>query len=353
MANKEITIPGLVAGKRYRMVVETKDGSNLIAPSIEFVVPPSPRLLSTYKPTYKNIKETYSYPDTREVDEAIPGTWVEVGAVQAAGSRSAAIAGWMRTKGSYTYDFYVNSPSGLTVGMTFTVSGMSSSPNPTYYDYLSYTVTGITPDSRRSGGNYRVTSSATNGRKLTGFTYNDGRALATGDTSNNGWMYYTVPAIPAQRYQNPSPGTHKVTESFINPNGVKYHAEISSPSDLVSSLADSETVKDIPIFFYIKNGIYYDMNDVALTDALNAVVDPTTKLPKSISNSSWKNPKVFTIRNNNAGSNAIATKDYRFTVARYTKIGTSWYGEWLQTADPSIPNPAFSSVISSQSAGAI
>lgn len=353
MPDKEIIIPNLVAGKRYRMVIETPpttDMPSLTAPSIEFVVPTAPRLLSTYRPSYFLGSEQYSYPITSYRTEAIPGTWVEVGGVSAAVAYATEIAGWIRTKNSYAYSFYVNQVTELAVGMDITVSGMSTAPDPTYYDYLIYRVDSFNADTRRSGGNYRVNCTARAGRALSGFTYNDGRALKSGDTSNNGWAYYTKSAIPAARYQNPSPGTHQVPYPDTA-YATKYYVDVSAPEEISPTLADSNTVKDIPVFFYIKNGLYYDMNDVAFTNPLNGVLDPTTRLPKIISNSSWRNPVALTVRNNNAGSDASSTRDYRFTVVRYVLTGSNWYGSWLQTVDPSDPNPIFSNVISSQSAG--
>ena len=59
MPNVELRIPGLVPGKRYRMVVETTTES-VVGPSIEFTVPSSPRLISTYTPTYKKVSRPWS-----------------------------------------------------------------------------------------------------------------------------------------------------------------------------------------------------------------------------------------------------------------------------------------------------
>lgn len=333
MAKKEIVIPNLVPGKRYRMVVETPPTTgepSLLAPSVEFVVPSAPRLISTYTPTFSVISEPWSV--TTTTTTTVPGTWVEVGSVQAQttytynysstlGAQSG-LGGWSYTLNSWNYTFYTNvALTNLQVNQVVTITNFGDT-----YDG-NFTVTGVysgTWTIKNSSGvaqTFNKAITATSHRRA-------GHQTAT--TSNNGNITYTIPNVPSVRYQNPDTTTTTTTVS----SGTYYHVDVNIPSEIQKDLMSTSTVKKIPVFFYIQNGVYYYFDgSVVGNTPLTLTTTPVIEMKK---------------RNLNANS-SVSARDYRFTVAKYTLIGSSWYGDWEQKLDTyqSI-GPSFSRVVISQ-----
>lgn len=323
MPNTEIKIPNLTPGKRYRMVVSTNTETNGVAnttsaPSLEFVVPTSPRLLSTYTPTYSIISEPWS--TTTYVTQSVAGTVVTAGSIRAASSSSKNITGWTRGNNIYPpYQFKVNNSTDLTVGQQFTVYGMSSPSGGDYYDRLIYTVVAV-------GTNYVGATAKIPSPTPSGFTTSwksaGGAPLVTNTTTGNtGVLNYSLSAIPATD-QTVAANPATITTPSVT-SGTHYHVDVSVPAELQATLVNKATMFDLPIFFYIKNGVYYYLDDTQMTTSV-------------LSLSSKPSTIKLTARNLNIGADynistgISSSRDYRFTVARYTQQGSSWTGKWLQ-----------------------
>jgi hypothetical protein len=333
MAKVEVSIPNLVSGQRYRMVVESRNNPSLVGPSIEFVVPPTPRFLSTYQPLYRIVSEPWS--TTTETTETIPGATINAGSIQAGGSFSKTITGWKRGNNiSPPYQFYVNDISGLGNGQTFTVNGMSNPAGGDYYDRLIYTVSG-NPSGNTVGATAVIPNPVPSGFTTSWKNARGAPLVSSTTTSNNGVLNFSLPAIPATSQTAAS--TTKTTST--TQSGTKYHVDVSAPQEILTLLISDETMFDAIVFFYIKNGSYYYLNNSPMN------VDPpsySTK-PSTI---------LLTERNANIGEqNESVARDYRFTVARYEKQGSSWVGYWMQKDDSyELIGPSLSRVYYSQSA---
>lgn len=360
MPTKYITLTGLVPGKRYRMVVETEDGSNLAAPSIEFVVPSSPRLLSTYTPTfsvvkaYHDIAGTYDPPATG--GGQIPGTPTP------AVNNNIRFSRFVNKNG--TNEYTITSTGAVPPkGQTFTVSGVSSGSAPFYFNWLQYTVTssgknpftatGVGQDGYKailSPGGWRVISStsASNRAKVTdgnGVLWSTKNGIGWGDVKTNSdmRMYWTTPEGPTLYYDMVDPEPYAIT---VPNGGVHYHVDLTVPSEVQGQLAWTDTVKDVPVFFYINNNTFYDFNDKAFSDPLNSIVNTSNMSPLSLSTSNLNQiytdgagNRVMTKRNqrvnvyDNTTGTFSTTRSYRFSIVRYTRPagGSTWTGSWLQT----------------------
>jgi len=337
MANVEISIPNLVSGQRYRMVVESSTNPSLVGPSIEFVVPTAPRLLSTYQPLFNVVAEPWSTTTTETT--TIPGATVSAGSIQAAANLSKNITGWKRGNNIYPpYQFYVNNITSLSIGQVFTVNGMSSPAGGDYYDRLIYTVvsasgttvgaTAVIPNPVPSG--FTASWKAAKGAPLVGNT----------TTSNNGTLNFSLPAIPAT--DQTAASTTKTTSN--TESGIKYHVDVSVPEELSTSLMNDSTMFDKPVFFYIKNGSYFYLDN----SAVSAYPPSLTSKPSTIPLTE-RNADITTV--DGSPNNELAARDYRFTVARYELMGSSWVGYWMQKDELYEKiGPAFSRVIYSQSA---
>jgi hypothetical protein len=333
MAKVEVSIPNLVSGQRYRMVVESRNNPSLVGPSIEFVVPPTPRFLSTYQPLYRIVSEPWS--TTTETTVTIPGETIAAGSIQAGGSFSKTITGWKRGSNiSPPYQFYVDNVSGLTNGQQFTVNGMSQPAGGDYYDRLIYTVSG-NPSGTTVGATAVIPNPVPSGF-TTSWKNAKGAPLVTSTTtSNNGVLNFSLPSIPATNQTAAS--TEKTTST--TQSGTKYHVDVSAPQEILTLLISDETMFDAIVFFYIKNGSYYYLNN----SPMNVNPPSYSTKPSTI---------LLTERNANIGEqNESVARDYRFTVARYEKQGSSWVGYWMQKDDSyELIGPSLSRVYYSQSA---
>jgi hypothetical protein len=343
MAKVEVSIPNLVSGQRYRMVVESRNNPSLVGPSIEFVVPPTPRFLSTYQPLYKVVAEPWS--TTTSVTEVVEGATISAGSIQAEGPVSKTITGWKRGNNIYPpYLFTVSDIGSVSIGQTFTVNGMSSPAGGDYYDRLIYTV--VTATGRLApgfpsflptqiGATATIPSPVPSGFTTAWKNANGAPLVTNTTTSNNGTLNFTLPAIPATDQKATS--TEKTTTT--TQSGTKYHVDISAPQEISTFLISDETMFDAIVFFYIKNGIYYYLNDTVMG------VNPPSYSTK---------PSTILLTERNAnigGQQESVARDYRFTVARYEKQGSSWVGYWMQKDETyETVGPSVSRVIYSQSA---
>ena len=337
MAKKEIVIPNLIPGKRYRMVVETPattGESTLLAPSIEFVVPSAPRLISTYRPTYAVVPESWSTSATTTT--TVVGSTVNVGDIQSAKSYRHYTTGWSRSKGSRRYVIYTDTyPESIGQSQL-----MWTDHHDGYYKQLVFNFAGITYGPytvvNDNGGKqyppYAIHLDAVN-QKYSGYG-RTGDAYSTSTSSSNQHLTYSRPALPATAYKNADTTSSKTTTS----TGTYHHVDVTVPSEIQKDLyvKPLEGVAKIPVFFYIKNGVsYYLDNTVVGANPLNLASVPLLEMKK---------------RNSRADSD-VGSRDYRFTIARYNKQGSTWVGEWEQKMDTyeSI-GPSFSRVVVSQSA---
>jgi hypothetical protein len=374
MPKKYITLTGLVPGKRYRMVVETEDGSNLTAPSIEFVVPSSPRLLSTYTPTFSVVKAYHDIIIPVDPPLVIGGGGLIPGTGTKTENFDVKLSRFVNTNGTRNYTI-TSTGAVPPKDQTFTVSGVSSGSAPYYFNWLVYTVTstGKNPFTATAvGQQVYLDTLAPNGWRVKSSTSKADRALVTdgtgppgvlwsvrngvgwGDvkTNSNMRMYWTIDGIPAKYYDDdPEP-----YDKTVPNGGVHYHVDLTVPIEVQGQLAWTDTVKDVPVFFYINNNTFYDFNDKAFSDPLNSIVNSSNMTPLSLSTSNLNQiytdgagNRVMTKRNlevnryPNTTGTFSTTRSYRFSVVRYTRPpgGSTWTGSWLQTelAFDSTPTP--------------
>jgi hypothetical protein len=345
--NRTVLLNNLIPGKRYRMVVDVPATPSLSAPSIEFTVPPSPRLISTYTPTVKITN--YQHPilvNTRVGDIPDYVNPVDKNYVSA-------ISVFAGTGGSKNYRLTIpgrKPPKGKKIR----VSGRSviyADTDPLYYDWLDYTVDSISgdlvrctakPGGRKSTGEgSRVGWGKAPWNKNTGgfrktqhwddAEYN-GKAFSDVDSSKSGmkasWSETT------KGYQPDTIWRWELQPGFET----RWDAEVSLPTEIVNSGVFNSTgngnFRYLPVFFYIKNGIYYNMDDTLMTAPLALSTFPSV-IPLNATDTNMAND---------------TRRDYRFSIARYERQGASWVPEWMQVDTRYESNPVMSNVIISQPA---
>lgn len=356
MPNVELRIPGLVPGKRYRMVVETTTES-VVGPSIEFTVPSSPRLISTYTPTYKKVSRPWSS-SYQSWGITVTGSSWSI----AAQNKTGTIDIMKTTNDSFKYNFHFTSVDKPAVGQVFTISGASDrwttavNTEPFYYDWLDYTVFGV-----NSLGYVNATGSPNPTKKANGSGTFVGWGKAPWNLTKKigSVQYYTTTHWDDASYNgkgfDTSTKTRSISASWTIPgssgstadtygwitvptSGTYTDIEVSIPGELQTpnALQNSANLKHVPVFFYIKNGVFYNVDD-------DTVMGTT---PRAISTMPATIPMKQT--NLDVGTDV---RDYRFTIATYTKQGSSWVGEWQQVADEyETVGPSMSRVIYSRSA---
>jgi hypothetical protein len=335
VSNVEVTIPNLVPGKRYRMVVEPLSG-NAIGPSIEFKVPPAPRLLSTYRPTYQTITE--NYPQTGGDIIGYKDVISDPPAYTVSGTTSfASSIESFRGNGS---NYIIIIRPGYSVpgaGQGFRVSGISFGSAPYYYDWLNfyaYSVSGRTVYASASLGN--TTGYPSHWRTQGGRPFGDLGVKYSGTAYWTGAYSYVVDPDPFVVSKDP-------VYSTIVPAYTLNHVDVKIPTEIVSSLANSQTVVDVPVFMYKKSGQYYYLNDTLI----NSTKISGTLNPPSLG--SKPTTTVMKQRNSNVNLD-VSNRDYRFTVARYEYSSGSWSGRWIQKESLFDSNQIIENVILSQSA---
>jgi hypothetical protein len=358
MPEVEVRIPNLVPGKRYRMIVETTSES-VVGPSIEFTVPSSPRLISTYTPKYKRDVVTYVVPGRKWDITVVGQNWSR----PASTATSIADRMIIQNEGD-VYVFRIISGQPLPPDdQLFTILGASErittkvNTEPFYYDWLDYTVTKISsrlvnargkpnPTKKKDGVGTHVGwgKAPWNAKKTVGGVayrstthWDDAKFNGKGfdaETKNKtitlSWRVPGASGRTADQY-GWVPDNKTVTQVNIK---VSVPEELQAPNVLINS----DNIKHIPVFFYIKGGVFYNVDD-------NTVMGTT---PRAIPASAMPSTIPMSQTNLDVGADV---RDYRFTIATYTKQGSSWVGEWQQVADTyESVGPSMSRVIYSKSA---
>jgi hypothetical protein len=393
-------VRGLVPGKRYRMVVSAEAGAqqNIVLPSIEFVVPSAPDLISSYTPVgILDIKD-----EKYEDDRVTPGT----GATTATFN----VTHWSAADRSRTYTFWVNGSgySKVRVGSIIrfgangnTATGLSNYEDAdSYYDTYDYQVVDKKSTYMVCNVRQSITSIVGSGTSAEIQTTNmsDGAIAAAWCRGQAGHYKHQYTKTGSKSNQRPSSWTkfefdgRALGAKNKNPNtavGTVYIPRVpSSSSKLIITKAHhnvniqipdnfplfrDQNVIDIPVFAY-KNrtlGTWHNMDHtpfVAIdnpiqysTSAMNTLLRGTSNdadtrdgIPINMDSLNVNNvaflddggnPGVFTETNYN--------KEYYFTIARYKKVGSTWEGSWLQSEDsePRVSDPE--AIIWSQKASGV
>jgi hypothetical protein len=344
LASADIIVPNLVPGKRYRMVVETANSAGQInvgstsVPSIEFVVPSANQLLSEYTPTYSVRVDNYPARQGAEISRTPqpsiihPATgywsaWTNV-------ALSKACNNTVLTYGSGTskYLFRFASTAGAPpVGMDFRASGISSGGSD-YYDNLIFTRTpddpgngNIVATARLQSANYDFPNqnNATDARWRTQNGRHWGAADLASTAGNSkptlrwteqtrSWID-TTPAptpVPDKVVYAQHPAYSITTVTVSVPNSLK----------LENNVQNNQRVVEIPVFFYIENGIFKDMSNNVMTGEPPSITSVPGAIP--VSGVNVNEPNV-----------GVSQRSYRFTVARYTQINGLWQASWSQFDD--------------------
>jgi hypothetical protein len=378
MADKKGYLKNLVPGNRYRMVVEavTNTLEPIALPSIEFVVPPSPELISAYTPV------------GRKTDRRLTG--IKETTTDAINSRTGSfnITHWSATDNGYAYRFWCNGGNynELQTGMKIRMNGGNTSSgisdyedNHAYYDIFDYVVTGktstyidtvvsstvtnmsdgssraVTPSDwcPQAGGHprhqYSATGTSSTKRPSDWIRYYlDGRCLKTRSYQpNTAVASFFIPGIPAN--------TIKTQKTYT-----VWDVNVSIPENFPLYQNVAEGVVDVPLF------VYKNMNTQTwhLMDHSAFVV---SNYPIQYSNSAMDQliydrdgngrPRRTGVELNKTSENINRTtfneatglpvstnhaKEYYFTVMRYKKQGNVWVGSWLQAEDNQriVPDPS-------------
>ena len=362
MPNVEVRVPGLVPGKRYRMIVETTTES-VVGPSIEFTVPSSPRLISTYTPKYKRDVKTYTVPGFKWGITVTGSNW------EIKPKNVTSIADQMIIAKSFDYVFRIVAGQPFPPkDQVFEILGASErittkvNTEPFYYDWLDYTA------GKKSQNLLNAKGSPNPTKKKNGL----GTHVGWGKAPWNAAKTVTLPNGKKVTYKNtdhwdnskfngkgfdPETKNKTITLSWTIPGSsgrtadqygwipddkqeTKVNITVSVPEELQAPnvLQNSDNIKHIPVFFYIKGGVFYNVDD-------NTVMGTT---PRAIPASAMPSTIPMSQTNLDVGTDV---RDYRFTIATYTKSGSSWVGEWQQVADTyDSVGPSMSRVIYSKSA---
>jgi hypothetical protein len=380
MADKKGYLKNLVPGNRYRMVIEaiTNTSDPILLPSIEFVVPPSPELISAYTPVGRKtdrrltgIKETTT--------DAVPGS-----------TGGFNITHWSATDNGYSYRFWCNGGNynQLKTGMKIRMNGGSTSAgisdyedDHSYYDSFDYVVTAKTSTYIDTVVSSTVTN-MTNGssRALTPSdwcTKNSGghprhqySAVGTSSTKRpDGWIRYYLDgrALKTRNYQ---PNT--AAASFYIPgtpaNTIKeqktytvWDVNVSMPDNFPLYKNVVEGVVDVPLFVYknfstqtwhlMDHSAFVPINyppqysnsamDQLIYDRNGDGIPRRTSVP--VNETSLNINRTTFNEATGLPESQNHTKEYYFTIMRYKKEGNVWNGSWLQSennekrvSDPSL-----------------
>jgi hypothetical protein len=371
-------LKNLIPGNRYRLVIEavTNTLDPIALPSIEFVVPPSPDLISSYTPVGKRTETRL--PGIQNIPiSSIPAT-----------TGTFNITHWSATDNGYAYKFWCNGGdfAKLQTGMKIRMVGGNTSngisnyeDDHSYYDAFDYTVTRKTSTyietvvsstvtnmttgvSRAlvptdwciqvSGGHprhqYSAEGTASN-KRPSGFLrfYTDGRALKTRNYQPNvAQARFYIPGVPG--------GQRQETKTYS-----VWDVNVSVPENFPLYKNEVDGVIDVPLIVYrdFKTRTWH------LMDHSPFIV---TQYPKILSLSNMdqllydrdanNNPRRTSIPLNETSSNVNETifnsvtglpesknhtKEYYFTVIRYKREGNLWKGAWLQSknSEDIVANP--------------
>jgi hypothetical protein len=352
LASAEIKIPGLIPGRRYRMVIETANSAGNITvgttsvPSIEFVVPSANQLISTYVPTYRVLVNNFPSPPQTIIGYN-PGasTPVEdtVTTVQTAKSKTCNNSPILSGGGNYLFRF--SSLAGVPpVGTVFSVSGVASKPGTShYYNNLLYTVQSHTSNDNivavgrlngEGGWSGQTDTTKRRWRDQAGKPFPDINTTAAGGNPTLRWSE----PVTVRTQNPPSVGQPQPIYSELIPAYSITNVTVSLPASINLenniSIDGTRRVVEMPVFFYIQNGIFYNLDNTAMSG-----LPPTiTGVPSAI-------PRTGTNSNRDLAAGTLALRSYRFTTARYTLEGGLWSAAWSQFDDRYISEPLMRNVI--------
>jgi hypothetical protein len=378
MADRTGYLKDLIPGNRYRLVVEalTNTLDPIVLPSIEFVVPPSPELISSYTPV------------GQKTERRLAGTKVTPTTAVPAETGTFNITKWSATDNGYNYRFYCNGGdyAKLKTGMKIRMVGGSTSSgisdyedDHSYYDAFDYTVTAKTSTyidtvvsstvtnmttgasralaptdwcTQISGGHprhqYSAIGSGSNQRPSGWIRfYTDGRALKTrNEQPNTAVAQFYIPGIPANTISEQK--TYSV-----------WDVNISVPENFPLYRNEAEGVIDLPLFVYrnfskrtwhLLDHTAFDVLNYPITytnsqmdqilydrdgdDAPRRAGVPVNDTSLNVNETSFNSTTGLPVSKNH-------TKEYYFTVIRYKKEGSLWKGSWLQSenSEPTVTNP--------------
>ena len=352
MASAEIKIPGLIPGRRYRMVIETANSAGNITvgttsvPSIEFVVPSANQLLSTYVPSYSVRVDNFpSPPQTIIGYNPVPDTPNAdiVETVQLAKSKTCNNSPILSSGGNYVFRFA--SLAGVPpVGTVFSVSGVASQPGTShYYNNLLYTVQSHTTSNNivavgklngEGGWSGQSTTTKNRWRNQAGKPFSDINTTAAG---GNPTLYWSEPGTKitkvAPTVNAPEPiYSEKIAAYSITNVTVSLPASLNLENNI--SIDGTRRVVEMPVFFYIQNGIFYNLDNTVMSGLPPAITSVPGAIPRSGINS-----------NRDLAASTLALRSYRFTTARYTLENGLWSAQWSQFDDRYVSEPLMRNVI--------
>lgn len=377
MAERTGYLKDLVPGNRYRLVVEaiTNTLDPIVLPSIEFVVPPSPELISSYKPI------------GQKSERRLTGTKVIPVSDIPAQTGTFNITHWSATDNGYNYRFWCNGAdfAKLQTGMKIrmvggnTGSGISDyEDSHAYYDAFDYVVTAKTDSYIDTIVSSTVTNMTTGATRA--LTPNDWcpqagghprhQYSAVGNGSNqrpSGWIrYYTdgralrtrtfYPNAAAAQFYIPGKPANTITEQKTY---TVWDVNISVPDNFPLYRNEIEGVVDVPLFVYknfstrtwhllnhqpfvpINYPPVYSNNamDQLLYDRDGSGRPRRTGVP--LNETSLNINETSFNQSSGLPESKNHSKEYYFTVMRYKRVGSQWIGSWLQTmnSEPSVTNP--------------
>ena len=352
MASAEIKIPGLIPGRRYRMVIETANSAGNITvgttsvPSIEFVVPSANQLLSTYVPSYSVVVNNFpSPPQTvigwRPVPDTPNADIVET--VQLAKSKTCNNSPILSGGGNYVFRFA--SLSGVPpVGTVFSVSGVASQPGTShYYNNLLYTVQSHTSNNNivavgklngEGGWSGQSPTTKNRWRNQAGKPFSDINTTAAGGNPTLYWSQAgTKVTKVAPTVNAPQPIYSELIPAYSITNvTVSLPASLNLENNI--SIDGTRRVVEMPVFFYIQNGIFYNLDNTVMSGLPPTITGVPSAIPRSGINS-----------NRDLAASTLALRSYRFTTARYTLENGLWSATWSQFDDRYISEPLMRNVI--------
>ena len=340
------------------MVIETANSAGAITvgttsvPSIEFVVPSANQLLSSYVPTYS--VATTNYPQAGgDIIGYNPGvsTPVEDTVTTATVARSKQCNNFPTIRGAGLsnagwYVFRFASLSGVPpVGQIFYVSGMGKNSPSYYYDFLKYKA-----ESHTSNNNV-VATAVLNGEGSWSSPYpNQSKATRDRWRAQNGAPFSDLESTtkaPTLSWEEitttvtknpPTVGPRQPIYSAIIPAYSIINVTVSIPASIVlenNTSISGKRVVEMPVFFYIENGIFKDFNNNVMSGLPPTITSIPSAIPRSAVNT---NPKDVT-------SSQISLRSYRFSIAKYTFENGLWSGVWSQFDDAYISEPLMRNVI--------
>ena len=334
------------------MVIETANSAGNVTvgttsvPSVEFVVPSANQLLSTYVPTYRVVVDNFPSPP-----QTIVG-WIPVPdtpnadiveTVQLAKSKTCNNSPILSGGGNYVFRFA--SLAGVPpVGTVFSVSGVASQPGTShYYNNLLYTVQSHTTSNNivavgslngETGWSGQSNTTKTRWRNQAGKPFSDINTTAAG---GNPTLYWSEPGekrTPVKpTVNNPLPIYSELIAAYSITNvTVSIPASLNLENNI--SIDGTKRVVEMPVFFYIQNGIFYNLDNTVMSGLPPTITSVPGTIPRSGINS-----------NRDLAASTLALRSYRFTTARYTLENGLWSAQWSQFDDRYISEPLMRNVI--------